>query len=116
MWVRAWVVVGGSGRGPSPLLAEGAAGVADGEGGAGDGVVDADGKGIAGVVPGDAEGEGAVGCDAGWVAVSLVMLTVRRLSVMLRVMPMLRVSQVMAILILPNAVKRLGSPSAAWVM
>ena len=66
MLVRAWVVVGGSGRGPSPLLAEvqwvllvgvgrlwcrgvsspllaeGATGVVDGEGGGCDGVVDAD--------------------------------------------------------------------------
>ena len=28
IWVRVWVVVGGSGRGPSPLLAEGPVGVA----------------------------------------------------------------------------------------
>ena len=78
MWVRAWVVVGGSGRAPSPLLAEGLVGVVrwlvagpggvvglwcrgssssisaegaaadvDGEGGAGDGFVDAGGEGVA---------------------------------------------------------------------
>ena len=52
----------------SPILVDGAAGDADREGHAGDGVVDANGEGVAGVVPGDAEGEGAVGGDAaaGW--------------------------------------------------
>ena len=95
VWVRAWVVVGGSGRGPSPLLAEDAADVPDGEGGVGDGVVDAVRDGVAVVAPGDAEGEGAVGGDAGWMAMSLVLLSVRVVSVMLRVMPMLKVAYVM---------------------
>ena len=92
VWVCAWVVVGGSGCSPSPVLVEGAAGGADGDGGAGGDVGDVVGEGAAGVVPGNAEGEGAVGGDDGWMVVSLVMLTVRVLSVMLRVVPMLRAS------------------------
>ena len=51
-----------SGVRAAPRLAEGAFGDADGERGAGDGVVHADG--VAGVVPGDAESEGAVIGDA----------------------------------------------------